>query len=503
MKKILAYVLAFVLTLVIMLPCAFAETSASPDPSESASTEASPDSSTSPSESASADTTSDAPDIKADSYLLIDVKTGKHLLEHKPDDKIYPASTTKILTSLLVLEKESDLSKEVACGQDVMNHLNNQSSLMYKNDGLKPGEKLTVEQLLYGLMVVSGNDAANALAIEVGGSIDGFVQLMNQKAQELGMSNTQFANPHGLNNDAHYTTANDMATLTLKALENSKWKQIFTTKKYSMPKTNKHAALELETTDKLLSSNPDDQAYHYNYALGGKTGLTGRSGDWNGCIVALAEKDGRQLLCLLFGDHSDDANSRFVSAKKLFVWGFSQPAPVDISSILSVYTIPQKRESASELDEEDGTLELVPDFSNTNFANLTTDDINTIKSNAGSIQTVPNYTRNFKAPVTKGEVFGTVTFQYNGNAIGSANLVASRDVAASGDEAAGASSSASSPLQTQQSKELFSGKSISPWWWLLVPAVLGIVILLRVMTVNKRQRSRFKNKRKVYNYRIK
>ena len=367
MKKLIALLLVLVLTLAILLPTAFAETSTKP--SSSASPDASPDASASPSE----DDGEKPPVIKADSALLIDVKTKAVLTEKDPDKQIIPASTTKILTSLLVVEK-GDLSKKVTIGNEITDGIGSASSKV----PIQVGETLTIENLLYGMMIKSGNDASNALAKAVGGSIDGFITMMNEKAKELGMTNSAFINAHGIDKEGHYTTANDMAKLTLKALENPTWKKVFTTNQYNMPQTNKQAARTLDTTDKLMSSDPDDQEFHYAPVKGGKTGLTPYNGGWNGCLVAYAEKDGRQLLCLIFGDHDTKADHRFTLAKTLFEWGFKQAQPVDISEALQDYTIPAEVKNVA--DTEDSQVDFGPDLSKGfPYTGKTEDIINTIK----------------------------------------------------------------------------------------------------------------------------
>ncbi len=468
MKKLAAFLLTLLISLGAFLPAAYAEA------------------------------TFDESKLKADSIMLIDVKSGDVLYHKKETEKVFPASTTKILTSLLVLEKEQDLSKKVTVGKEV--NFPTTSSLM----GLKQGEEISLKDLLYGLMVVSGNDAAAGLAVATGGSMDDFMTLMNQKATELGMKSTKFTNPHGLKDEEHYTTAEDMATLTLHALQIPEWKKLFTTTKYNLPKTNKSSARAIETTDKLLTNDPDND-YYYQYAVGGKTGLIGRAGNWYGCLVALAKKGDTELLALIFGDHSDDANHRFGIAKYLFDTGFANFSTVDLKDVLGEITVNKKIEGASSLDENDGMMDFGPDISQGIYSTVSAGIVDEIKNNIKNVLPVPDFTKELKAPITKGDVFGTISYKYNDQVIATANLVAMNDMDAEGGENtdASAAASSSSPVKPQDPKELFPDSNISLWWLMVVPVVLGVVILIRVMTVSKKRRTRFKNKRKVYNYRIK
>lgn len=472
MKKFAAFLLTLLISLGVFLPAAYAEG------------------------------TFDESKLKADSIMLVDVKSGDVLYQKDETKKVYPASTTKILTSLLVLEKEEDLSKKVTVGKEVI--FPESSSRM----GLKQGETISYKDLLYGLMVVSGNDAAAGLAVAVGGDMDKFMTMMNEKAKEIGMKDSNFVNPHGLNNAQHYTTAQDMATLTLAALKIPEWKKIFTTKKYDLPKTNKNNARTLETTDRLLTNDPDNE-YYYQYAIGGKTGLTGRANNWNGCLVALAKKGDTELLALIFGDHDNDANHRFGIAKYLFDTGFANFSTVDLKDILGNITVPKEIEGAAADDENEGKMDFGPDISQGIYSTVSASMVDEIKNNVANVLPVPDFTKELKAPITKGDVFGTITYKYNDKVIASVPMIAMNDMAAEGEENTDASASTSAsasktnPTKEMQTQELLKDDPISLWWLMVVPVVLGIIILIRVMTVNKKRRTRYKNKRKVYNYRIK
>lgn len=225
----------------------------------------------------------------AKGYVLIEASTGT-VLEGKDENKVLPmASTTKIMTALVTLEN-SDLNSVVKIPSVATNI---EGSSMY----LIEGEQLTVEQLLYGLMLTSGNDASMALAYHVGGgSIDNFVRLMNQKAKELGLENTSFENPSGLDGENHHTTALELAKITCAALENEKFAEIVKTKSKRVPYNNNPDGRSLTNHNKLLNM--------YEYAIGVKTGFTKKSGR---CLVSAAQKDSVTLICVTLGA-SDDWN---------------------------------------------------------------------------------------------------------------------------------------------------------------------------------------------------
>ena len=229
--------------------------------------------------------TPDAP-VYAGSAVLIEAKGGCVLYEQHAHTRMPMASTTKIMTALVVLER-CDLQATVCIDARAVG---TEGSSVY----LYPEECLTVEQLLYALMLSSANDAAAALAYEVAGSIEGFAALMNQKAQELGLVNTHFANPHGLDAQGHYTTAYDLACIAAYALENPDFLRIVSSEKKVIPLREQEGARVLRNHNKLLAS--------YQGCIGVKTGFTKKSGR---CLVSAAERDGVRLVCVTL-DCPDD-----------------------------------------------------------------------------------------------------------------------------------------------------------------------------------------------------
>lgn len=218
--------------------------------------------------------------MSAQSAVLMDADTGRILYEKNPHERSLIASTTKIMTALVVLEN-SDMDTLVEISREVCGI---EGSSMY----LKPGEQLTVEQLLYGLMLSSGNDAAVALALETGGTVEQFVEMMNEKAAELGLSGTHFANPNGLDSEENYGTARDLAVLAASAIRNQDFCRIVSTKTYQCP------GHSLQNHNKLL--------WQYDGAIGVKTGFTKHAGR---LLVGAAERNGRRLISVTINDGDD------------------------------------------------------------------------------------------------------------------------------------------------------------------------------------------------------
>ncbi len=253
----------------------------------------------------------DAPSITCESAILVDADTGSILYEKDSHRKAYPASTTKILTGLLTIEN-CNLSDTMTFSAKAANSVNPYEDA---NLSMKAGEQITVEQALYGLLLYSANEIAYGLAEQVAGSADAFVDMMNNKAKELGAINTHFANPSGLYDPNHYTTAYDMAMIARGCYNNASFVNIDSTSSaYTIPATNMSAQRTIKHRHKMLKG----REFYYEYCKGGKTGFTDES---LMTLVTFAEKDGMRLICVVF--RSPDDSTRYVDTRSLFDWGFS------------------------------------------------------------------------------------------------------------------------------------------------------------------------------------
>ena len=225
--------------------------------------------------------------------LLYDLGSDTLVFAQNIDEKLYPASLTKVMTCLLTIEMQEDLDAMVTVTRAGLKDMEPGGS----NVDLKVDEQMSVKDLLYCLMVKSGNDAASVLAVYNSGSIEAFVEVMNERAAELGCTGTHFMNAHGLHHDDHYTTARDMAKIVAEAMKHPIFETIFTTKEHTVPATNLSEARELKTTNFLIRSNGYPVVTD-SRVLGGKTGTTSKAGR---CLVSLAEKDGMKLISVVLG----------------------------------------------------------------------------------------------------------------------------------------------------------------------------------------------------------
>lgn len=263
--------------------------------------------------------------VDAKSALLIDLDSDQVLYDQNADQQRYPASITKIMTALLTLEAvgrgELDLSTEVTVDAAALTDITEDSSTA----NLKAGEVISVKNLLYCLLISSANEAANILAMTVCGDIPTFVDRMNQRAQELGMTGTHFVNPHGLHDPDHYSTAWDIYKMTKQAMTHAAFREIVSTSYYTVPATNLSAERSLINTNALLTSGKYP-GYTFSGTIGVKTGSTGQAGF---CLVAAAQKRGHTLVSVVLGaENPTDSKGnvqrkQFSESKKLLDWGFT------------------------------------------------------------------------------------------------------------------------------------------------------------------------------------
>ena len=248
------------------------------------------------------------PEIQAQGAVLMDVATGNLLYSKEAETKFYPASITKLMTALLVAEKCS-LDDTVTFSKTAVTNLESGAVTL----GLVEGDKLTVRQSLYGLLLKSANEVANGLAEHTAGSISKFADMMNARAKELGCTNTNFVNPNGLNNSNHYTTPHDMALIARAAFQNGTVSKIASTLSYQIPATQKAAARTISLGHKMLYPN---DARYYQGVIGGKTGYTSLAGN---TLVTCAERDGVRLIAVIMKSKS----TQYTDTSALLDYGFA------------------------------------------------------------------------------------------------------------------------------------------------------------------------------------
>lgn len=264
-------------------------------------------------------------DVGAKSAILMNAETGKVLFEKNARELAYPGSTTKIATAIYLLEKntldfDSSFTPSMDCLLQVpLNSLNKNPAYRLEPDGTKmgirQGETLPVRALFHGMMLCSGNDAANALAEASSGSIPSFMDELNAYLRKIGCLNTHFSNPHGLHYPEHVTTAYDLAVLMQRAIKHPELIKLFQAKSFSCPKTNKQPAREILQFNRLVKKGK----FHYPHIIGGKTGYHAKA---LYTLVAAAEKHNRPLIAVVLGCETRD--SRYVDVIKMFETAFAE-----------------------------------------------------------------------------------------------------------------------------------------------------------------------------------
>ena len=362
-------------------------------------------------------------EVDARAALLIDVATGETLYEKDAHERNYPASITKVMTALLTLEAVDAgrlrMDQEITAEASAFENLAADGSTA----NIKAGETMSVENLLNCLLIVSANEAAHILAEAVAGDIDAFVAQMNERAQELGCADTHFANPSGLHNDRHYTSAWDIYLITREAMQHDAFMEIVGRKACTVPATNVSKERELHSTNYLISTwRTGWPGYYYAEARGIKTGSTPEAGY---CLVASAVRSNRSLISVVLGaervtlDDGTIQTRSFSETIRLLDHGFDDfkrmrlvepdeficEVPVELSSEAN-YVVVHPAEELSRM---------VP-------ADLTPDDLE---------REISLYAESVDAPVAEGDELGTITVSYDGTEYGTVPLLALNDVSAS------------------------------------------------------------------------
>ncbi len=347
--------------------------------------------------------------LNSEAAILVEVSTGRILYEKNSTKQLYPASTTKILTAILVLEN-CNLDEKVTVRETALNNIPSG----YVTCNLQIGEQLTINDLLYALMIPSANDAAYVLAEHVGGSVEGFSAMMNDKARALGCKTTHFVNPNGIHDDSHYSTAYDLYLIADYAMKNETFRKIVATTEYTLPATEKYPSEDrvLKTTNELLNEN--SRNYYYKNAIGIKTGYTSKAGN---CLVAGAHRDGLEFIAVVLngGTTKENLNSRYVDSKKLFNYAYDN---------FTLTKIIEKNSIVNTIEIEKGTKE-------TKNLDLIIDETITVVNNKSinMNDVIPEIAlrENLVAPIMAGEKIGTVKYKVDDIEY-SANLLAKDEV---------------------------------------------------------------------------
>lgn len=413
-----------------------------------------------------------APNLVGETAIVIDASTGQVLYDKNAHEQRYPASTTKMITALLALEN-LDLSQTVVIDAETPF---TEGSRIY----LLEGEEITVEQLLYALMLDSANDAAAALAIAVAGDIPSFAVMMNERAKALGAENTNFVNPHGLQDEGHVSTAYDLALIAREAMKNEKIRELVMTYRYIIPATNRQETRYLYNTNRMIydektkvNANGVMRTAKYEGITGIKTGYTGHAG---GCLVAGAKRGETELISVVM--KSTDLG-RFGDSAALLDFAFAnyKTAKV-IDGGTDLGDIRVARGSIRRVDvvaAENGYVTLPAEASS---ELLTTKIVLEDK---------------VSAPITKGQKLGTVEIYESDQLVGQVDAVAAEEILEGG-----VFSIVGIPDAIGKKIEVFFSFIIIGFLLL----VIGYVLLKRQQTRRRRQRKLAREQRqRDYRYR--
>lgn len=352
----------------------------------------------------------DYPEISAPAALVMCPETGDVLYDKNSEEKMYPASTTKMMTALLAIEL-GNMDAQVTVMPEDLSVLKNTGSSI----NLKENEVLTLKQLLYYLLVASGNDAANVIARHIGGTPEEFVSLMNNRAAELGCFSTNFVNPHGLHDENHYTTASDLYKIAVEAMKHEIFADACSTDRYILPATDYYPKERVFYNTNNLVSRWRSVDYYYPKAIGIKTGSTSQAGY---CLVSAASSKGSTYYCVVMGASKDPATNKimsFVESKQLLEWAFSS---YQVKSILTTDT--PIKEIPVELSSDFDYVVAVPKES---VEKLILKDID-----VDQMERTISLPDKLSAPIEKGQLLGSVSVSYGGTTYATVDLVAATSV---------------------------------------------------------------------------
>lgn len=353
------------------------------------------------------------PRLEAEGAILADMVTGEVLFEKAADRKLYPASTTKILTCLLALER-LDLEKIITIDVSVPKTEGN-------NIGLKEGEEVSVRELLYAMMTESSNDSAQALAIAMAGNTEAFADMMNERALLCGATQSHFVNPHGLHDPLHVSTARDLALIAAECMKSDLFRELVSTAQYTMRATNKNGPRTLKNTNRLLWDEQDKTRIYVNGTLryckykdciGIKTGYTSHA---QGCLVSAAERDGTAFIAVVL--KSGDLG-RFADSIALLDWGFENYKTV---------TVLEEGTSLGKIKVRRGAVNKVEAIPEKLIAGTVP-----IEASESVLSTEIMLDPHVRAPLEAGQKIGEIELFEGGNRIAVFSAVAATDIAKGG-----------------------------------------------------------------------
>lgn len=354
------------------------------------------------------------PEICAEAAILMDATTGEILYEKNSRSKMYPASITKLMTVLLALEN-GKLDDTITFSHEAVYSIEPNSAHI----AMQEGEQITLEQALYGIMLRSANEVANAVAEYVDGSVTAFAQHMTKRAKELGCETTNFVNANGLFHENHYTSAYDMALIAKELYKQEAYRNMMSTTYYEIPPTNKQTEIRyLHGQHQMLNQN---SIYYYEYATGGKTGYVTEALN---TLVTFAKKGDTQLIAVVL---KCNGAQHYIDSKALFEYGFQNYQTVKVFSAKDYTKDVEVEETYKNKTSPLGSVTIVPE-----------EDIYKtmpIDTNLADIKIDADYPETVTAPVTQGQEIGTLTVKSGDETISTVSLLANSAVEETSQEA--------------------------------------------------------------------
>ena len=412
---------------------------------------------------------------RAKAAVLVELNSNTIVFGQDMDQKLYPASLTKIMTCMLALE-HGNLDDVLTVSDTALQNLNIYGSTV----GLLEGEQISLRELLYCIMISSANEGCNVIAEHISGSIDSFVKAMNAKAAEIGMKNTNFANTHGLHDDNHYTTAYDLAVLGCWAWQNMQFREFSTATEHTVPATNLSGERFLQTTNHLTSTAKTSR-YFYENAKGIKTGFTTPAG---GCLISTASNGELAFLSVvcgcetLYDAESRELDMRFLETADLFDFGFRKYDFVQVLSDLAMLEQCEVRDGLSNrvlVHAAESKAVLLPVDYDPELITLRRDYL------SGSV---------LQAPLSEGQKVGTVTAFYGDIPLESADLVTLNAVG----------KHETALVEAKEGGDTGIWAGLLDYWYLTIPfalVLLLVILLLIIRAVNvHRAKKRAKRRRR-------
>lgn len=419
----------------------------------------------------------DKPQVYSKAAIVMEASTGAILYSKNIHETYYPASITKILTSLIAIE-QSSLSEIVTFSKEAIFNVDLDSSRI----GIDVGEQLTMEQSLYGILLASANEVSYGIAEHVAGDVDSFAKLMNEKAAQLGATDSHFVNPHGLPDPNHYTSAYDMALISREAINNDTFRKISSTSTYTIPPTNiQKEARPLTNHHKFIKGT-----IPFEGALGGKTGYTSEA---NYTLVTYAERNGMTLISVIM--NCDSIEHEYEDTAKILNFGFDNFSLYNISNMENPYSV-----EPSPLFTKYNSL-----FSTDNSAIQVSKDGHIVLPNSASFSDAKKeikYTP-LKKLVEGENTIGSISYTYDGKLVGSSNIIFENIAHPSLEESTLLPLKISFSNDSEDSNNATKPSKIKPIIIGIIITIILIIIALYFIFVELPYRRRRKNyRRKIY-----